>query len=759
MTSNYSETALQQAYEKAFKAYVGRENVTGIDIGYRYTDGQKTDDIVVRIHVREKISESNLETAEIFPSEIDGVPVDVIQAIYRSQDALESTFERQIRRDRIQPGLSISHPNVTAGTFGAVVYDNISGRSCILSNWHVLVGSSSASAGDPILQPGSLDGGRLPNDRIGQLERSIIDRDGDAAIALLDDRFDRSIELSQFETGVTLRSARSARIGEVLEKSGRTTGVTRGRVDGYGSYTIEYSVGAKTIDGFKIVSVDDGNPNNGEVSSGGDSGSVWYSLETQEGVGLHFAGEVDPNPRSEHAIACHLPRVLTALNVSLSPPAFESSSAFKKPEEMQIVVETLQQVIQDNLSIPYEDIATSPLAQNFYRFDVDGIYGKITREALRDFKVAYALSDEDVLGPTTAKALLRLDTLSADETYDFITKEETIRAIIQECQRQGLTLNTQIAYVLATVEHETADTFKPVREAFWLSEDYRRRNLWYYPYYGRGYVQLTHKANYQTYSRILGIDLIGNPDKVMEPKIALFILVDGMAKGRFTGKYLGQFINVNSTDFVGARRMVSGTDRSHHIANLAQNWLSKISSFKEELETIDNDTPIELEDIGCEAPDHMEAATEAVPFPQVNVQLPLSGQGYYSYAAYRYKQFGLPKTIQAIQAIGSAWFSKHRTGPLIGIGNISINGGGPVPPHSSHQRGVDVDFRLLRSDGARVGVSYQDPAYSQSRTQELVNTIRANSVLQVDLILFNDPGVRGVQHWPGHDDHLHVRFK
>jgi predicted chitinase len=255
----------------------------------------------------------------------------------------------------------------------------------------------------------------------------------------------------------------------------------------------------------------------------------------------------------------------------------------------------LKEVIEKNLSISYGDIATSPLAQdaelcreiqqilydnNFYRYNVEGIYGKITREALRDFKAAYALTGGDVLGPTTSKVLLRIGLGDLGGSYDFSTARSTQKAIINECQRQGLTLNTQIAYVLATVEHETADTFKPVREAFWLSEDYRRRNLWYYPYYGRGYVQLTHKANYQTYSRILGIDLIGNPDKVMEPKIALFILVDGMAKGRFTGKYLGQYVNTSSTDFAGARRVVNGTDRAHHIANLAQNWLSKISSLE-----------------------------------------------------------------------------------------------------------------------------------------------------------------------------------
>ncbi len=97
-----------------------------------------------------------------------------------------------------------------------------------------------------------------------------------------------------------------------------------------------------------------------------------------------------------------------------------------------------------------------------------------------------------------------------------------------------------------------------------------------------------------------------------------------MAKGRFTGKQLGQYINANQTDFIGVRRAVSGTDRAHHVANLAQSWLGKIDVLESELtsedvETIDNETAIEFQDIECFAPDG--SSLESVPFPAVNVQL------------------------------------------------------------------------------------------------------------------------------------------
>jgi len=181
-----------------------------------------------------------------------------------------------------------------------------------------------------------------------------------------------------------------------------------------------------------------------------------------------------------------------------------------------------------------------------------------------------------------------------------------------------------------------------------------------------------------------------------------------------------------------------------------------------DLETVDNETPIQFEDIPCLCPLDDESLEdlilEAVPFPGVNTQLPISGTGYYSYAQFREKQFGLPETIKAIEEIGKAWFQNHRTGPVIGIGNISKNGGGPVLPHKSHQTGLDVDFRLLRTDGARIGITFRDPNYSLSRTQKLINTILKNSLLSVKLILCNDNNLKGVQPWPGHDDHLHVRF-
>jgi len=309
------------AYEEALKRYGSRDNVTAVDIGFKYKDGKQQNSYAVRIHVREKIPASALEAAELFPESIGGIPVDIIEAVYephadsRGAATSEDLATRKKRLDPIMPGISIAHKSVSAGTLGAFVTDNLSGKPAILSNWHVLVGSSNASPGDPVTQPGSYDGGRAPRDTVASLERMILDKDGDAAIALLNGQRAKSPLI--YETNAFLKAVSDPSIGDVLVKSGRTTGVTYGKVDGVGTYYITYSVGTKGIEGFKLVAQKPGNPDNEEISSGGDSGSIWYDPSSFSAIGLHFAGETSPTPSEEHAVACYATRVFKRLNISL----------------------------------------------------------------------------------------------------------------------------------------------------------------------------------------------------------------------------------------------------------------------------------------------------------------------------------------------------------------------------------------------------------------------------------------------------------
>lgn len=141
----------------------------------------------------------------------------------------------------------------------------------------------------------------------------------------------------------------------------------------------------------------------------------------------------------------------------------------------------------------------------------------------------------------------------------------------------------------------------------------------------------------------------------------------------------------------------------------------------------------------------------------ITTALPRFGPGFYGYARPE-RQYGTAGAVRALKAIGAVWAAAHPKGPRIGVGDISLRGGGPFRPHQSHQKGVDVDLHIMRNDGQEKATTFREPSYSRALTQQLVDTIRANGVLPIQLILFNDPQVTGVKPWRAHDNHLHVRF-
>ncbi len=157
---------------------------------------------------------------------------------------------------------------------------------------------------------------------------------------------------------------------------------------------------------------------------------------------------------------------------------------------------------------------------------------------------------------------------------------ENIELIKDKALSAGL-LRNQLAYVLATAQWETNHTFEPVREAYYLkskAEAYRKK-LRYYPWYGRGFVQLTWQENYAKAAEKLKRPLIlADPDSVMAPHISAEILVQGMKEGWFTGKKLSDYITLKVAGFVNARRIINGTDKAKEIADIAKEWDAKLKA-------------------------------------------------------------------------------------------------------------------------------------------------------------------------------------
>lgn len=148
----------------------------------------------------------------------------------------------------------------------------------------------------------------------------------------------------------------------------------------------------------------------------------------------------------------------------------------------------------------------------------------------------------------------------------------------------------QVAYFLATIGWETGWTFLPVVEKRASSRQPDIKQIqdryWHTGYYGRGYIQLTWKDNYEKMGKVVGLDLVRNKDKVIEPSVSYAIASEGMRKGLFR-RYkdgsqvkLSDYINDNSIDFVNARNVVNGDTgkNGRAIAEFAKKILNSVLS-------------------------------------------------------------------------------------------------------------------------------------------------------------------------------------
>jgi|SRR5215470_4777869 len=143
----------------------------------------------------------------------------------------------------------------------------------------------------------------------------------------------------------------------------------------------------------------------------------------------------------------------------------------------------------------------------------------------------------------------------------------------------------QFAYVLATTYHETGRTFQPIPEIgkgagkpYGVPDPVTGET-----YYGRGYVQLTWKENYQRQDTKLelGGTLVKEADRALEPDVAILILFEGMRDGDFTGVSLSDYFDEDTTDWVNARKIVNALDQAQTIAGYAQKFSAAITHVAE----------------------------------------------------------------------------------------------------------------------------------------------------------------------------------
>lgn len=323
----------KQAKDRNLTALFSKPNVVSVGLGHKYTKGERvSDELCVVVSVSEKIHWREMARQDLIPQQVDDVFTDVIEV---------GKLRALGRTDKVRPamgGVSIGHPDITAGTFGCVVYQG--GKPYILSNNHVLANSNNAEEGDPILQPGPYDGGTM-QDQIGLLQYfSRISFEGGEepsckitpvivnffnAMAKGFGRYSRLLAFSTKTVANIVDAAiasplspdlidpdildigkaynvEGAYVGMPLEKSGRTTGHTEGEVMQLDvTANIDYG-GPKALFERQIMA--------GAMSAGGDSGSLVLTPD-KAAVGLLFAGS------DQVTLMNPIEFVLTALSVGI----------------------------------------------------------------------------------------------------------------------------------------------------------------------------------------------------------------------------------------------------------------------------------------------------------------------------------------------------------------------------------------------------------------------------------------------------------
>jgi predicted chitinase len=228
---------------------------------------------------------------------------------------------------------------------------------------------------------------------------------------------------------------------------------------------------------------------------------------------------------------------------------------------------------------------------------IDGKFGSATEEAVKRFQRDQGLLVDGIVGQKTWIALLNevvevynphlniIGSFDVDKIVDSIpfpniraSGRVSVPIILRECLASDVTDRGQVAYILATAEHEShlGELMEELTSGWEYEgrDDLGNTESGDGPLFkGRGLVQITGRKNYTYWSHRLGIDLISNPEKATDLPIAAKILVQGMRDGTFTEFKLSDFISGATQDFEGARQIINGFDKAELIAAIAREYL------------------------------------------------------------------------------------------------------------------------------------------------------------------------------------------
>lgn len=317
--------------ESLFSLLLAGGAINGYAVGRKRVGGKETEDLAIIVYVNQKLSLPRLLLADRIPRRLV-VPDERAEdgALEFLTDVQEARFAALALSGRQRPasaGMSIGHRDITAGTLGGLVRDTATGKVLILSNNHVLADTNQAQIGDPILQPGPLDGGTDPRDRIALLLgfveldfRSNAENRADAAIAepIRPDDVLFATEGIGPNTPSEARTLEEADLGRYLHKTGRSSEHTQGFVEALFA-TIAVGYGGSRSARFVDQVIVSQSPAEEGFSQGGDSGSLVYDADSRC-VGLLFAGSEGSPREPARTILNPIDAVLRALGAEFLKP-------------------------------------------------------------------------------------------------------------------------------------------------------------------------------------------------------------------------------------------------------------------------------------------------------------------------------------------------------------------------------------------------------------------------------------------------------
>jgi len=210
------------------------------------------------------------------------------------------------------------------------------------------------------------------------------------------------------------------------------------------------------------------------------------------------------------------------------------------------------------------------------------------------------------------------------------TQVSGVEAILDEWQRRRLTDLRWLAYILATAFHETGRAMQPVIETRQLSETqnpsvdtaiarlerawrdgkmpwvkraYWRKDKSGLSWLGRGLPQVTHLENYAWAEEATGIPFTKNPDLMLAMENAIPVMFIGMIEGKFTGKKLGDYFDVDTEDWFNARRIINATESAEKVAGYAKQFHSALLTAHAAATEVRIPPPPDIEPMPPKAPD------------------------------------------------------------------------------------------------------------------------------------------------------------